>query len=79
LGVPSPRSTAIAKTSLDLLPSHLTLQNRQPEKESRITMGAIQDAAESAAENAVYQKGGYPALIQYKAARFFKTYCGCCA
>lgn len=57
-----------------LLDANLSLAFR---KQTDSTMG-IRDAAEAAAEDKVYEKGGYPALIQYKCARFYKAYCGCC-
>lgn len=39
----------------------------------------IRDSANAAAEQTVYEKGGYPALIKFKMVRFYKTYCGCCS
>jgi hypothetical protein len=38
----------------------------------------LRDAADARAEDAIYEKGGYPALIKYKCVRFYKDYCGCC-
>ena len=37
------------------------------------------DTAEAAAERAVYEKGGYPALIKYKVARIYKKVTSCCS
>jgi hypothetical protein len=39
----------------------------------------LRDSAEAAAEKAVYEKGGYPALIRYKAARIYKACTSCCS
>ena len=42
-----------------------------------IKMG-ISDAANRVAEEAVYAKGGYPALIQYKVGRVYNAMTSCC-
>lgn len=36
------------------------------------------DAANRVAEEAVYARGGYPALIQYKAGRLYNAATSCC-
>ena len=43
-------------------------------------MGAIGDKAEKALEDKIYNEGGYPAWLKYKAGRLYKTVtaCECC-
>ena len=38
----------------------------------------LADAGSRVAEEAVYQKGGYPALIRYKISRVYYTVTSCC-
>ena len=38
----------------------------------------MKDKGDAAAEKKIFDKGGYPALIQYKVARFIKKMQSCC-
>ena len=38
----------------------------------------LRDAADKAAERAVYEKGGYPALFKFKVIKMYRACCGCC-